>query len=81
MRAETRENLRLIKQVEEHGRYWKVTDPTPERKEWKTNSVLIDGDESLERVYEAGRRACGGSRADCYDAIIPNVSRRARAGG
>jgi hypothetical protein len=76
MRAEARENLRLVRPVQEHGRYWKLPDPTPQTKEWKTNSVLIEGDESLEGVYEAGLRA-----AAEVDRILTTRSFRMFRGG
>lgn len=57
MRREAKTNRQLLEQVQERGRYWRITDPTPSLKSWKRDRFLLEGDPQLERVYEAGEHA------------------------
>jgi hypothetical protein len=58
MRAEARENHRLISEVKQRAEYWRWTEaPTPETKEWKKNSSILEADTEHQELYEAGQRA------------------------
>lgn len=57
VRREARTNRQLIQQVIDGGRYWRLSDPTPEAKAWKKHRGFIEGDPALETLFESGEAA------------------------
>lgn len=57
VRREARTNRQLIQQVIDHGRYWRLSDPTPGLKAWKLHRVFVEGDSGLEPLLELGEAA------------------------
>jgi hypothetical protein len=57
MRSEARENIRLIELARESGQYWRITDPSPEMKEWKRHHSFLESQPQYAAAYEIGRRA------------------------
>lgn len=57
MRVEAQDNHELITRAAQSGRYWKVTEAGPSTKEWKNNSLMLEGEPGLDEIYAKGRRA------------------------
>jgi hypothetical protein len=57
VREEARDNLRLLREVQDRNQYWKLTEKAPGTKEWKKAKSTIAADPTLDEIGEKGRHA------------------------